>query len=321
MTLVFVEQEDGRVSDRSLEALTFARRLTVDSALTALLAGPGAATAAGALSSWKVSTALALDDEPAAAYSPAGWGAALAEAGRTEDAIVATGSDRGSEVLAYAAAMLNQPLATNCVDVTPGEPLRLTRLRWGGSLLEEAALDAPVKILTVAPLAIDPEPVDFETEVSVKVIPPPASPPGARLVERVEPGRGGVRLADARVVVSGGRGVGSAEGFASLEELADLLGAAVGCSRVATSEGWRPHADQVGLTGTRIAPDLYIACGISGAFQHMVGCKGAKHILAVNKDPNAPIMQRADWAIIGDLFEVLPALAAAVRAAKGEPPS
>jgi electron transfer flavoprotein alpha subunit len=117
-------------------------------------------------------------------------------------------------------------------------------------------------------------------------------------------------------VVGGGRGVGSAEGFADLDELAALLGGAVGVSRVVTSAGWRPHAQQVGQTGTRIAPDLYIACGISGAIQHIVGCRSAKAILAINTDRDAPMVTRATYAVIGDLHAVLPAIIAAVRAAR-----
>ena len=124
---------------------------------------------------------------------------------------------------------------------------------------------------------------------------------------------GGVSLAEAKVVVSGGRGVGSAEGFAIVEELAALLGGAVGCSRVVTSAGWRPHTDQVGQTGTKISPDLYIPCGISGATQHVAGCRGAKKILAINADPEAPIFASADYAVIGDLHEILPAISAEIR--------
>ena len=120
-------------------------------------------------------------------------------------------------------------------------------------------------------------------------------------------------LADARVVVGGGRGVGSAEGFRSLDELAALLGGAVGVSRAVTSLGWRPHAEQIGQTGARIAPDLYIACGISGAIQHMVGCKGAKKLLAINTDPQAPILAHADYAVIGDLQKVVPAVTETIR--------
>jgi electron transfer flavoprotein alpha subunit len=118
-------------------------------------------------------------------------------------------------------------------------------------------------------------------------------------------------------VVGGGRGVGGPEGFAALEELAALLGAAVGVSRVVTSAGWRPHKQQVGQTGTRIAPELYLACGISGAIQHMAGCQSAKNIVAINTDPAAPIVARADYAVIGDLHQVIPALVAALRSRAG----
>ncbi len=128
---------------------------------------------------------------------------------------------------------------------------------------------------------------------------------------------GGMSLATARVVVGGGRGVGGPDGFAALEELAGLLGGVVGVSRVVTSQGWRPHRQQVGQTGTKISPELYLACGISGAIQHMAGCQSAKHIVAVNTDPDAPIMSRAEYAVIGDLNEVIPALVAAIRAAGG----
>ncbi len=138
-----------------------------------------------------------------------------------------------------------------------------------------------------------------------------------RVLERVEAGGGGVSLTDADVVVSGGRGVGSAEGFAVLEELAALLGGAVGCSRAVTSAGWRPHTDQVGQTGTKVSPEIYIACGISGATQHMAGCKGAKKLLAINPDGEASIFAHADYAVIGDLHEVVPAISAEIRKAKG----
>ena len=138
-----------------------------------------------------------------------------------------------------------------------------------------------------------------------------------RVRDRVGAATGGVSLADAKVVVSWGRGAGSPEGFGIIEELAGLLGGAVGCSRAVTMAGWRPHTDQVGQTGTKIAPDIYIACGISGATQHMAGCKGAKAILAVNTDPEAPILASADYAVIGDLHEVVPAISAELRKAGG----
>jgi electron transfer flavoprotein alpha subunit len=176
-----------------------------------------------------------------------------------------------------------------------------------------------VKLLTVAPHAVPVEEGPARGEVEVRTFTPALSESDlrVRVTGRIEPTRGGVSLTEARVVVSGGRGVGSAEGFQILEELARLLDAAVGCSRVATSLGWRPHADQVGQTGTRVAPELYIACGVSGAIQHLVGCKGARRILAINTDPEAPMMARADYAIVGDLRTVIPALIAEIRKARG----
>jgi len=146
-------------------------------------------------------------------------------------------------------------------------------------------------------------------------------PPGAdttvRVLETIAESADGVSLRDAKVVVSGGRGVGSAENFAIIEELAGLLGGAVGCSRVVTMAGWRPHTDQVGQTGTKISADLYVACGISGATQHIAGCKGAKKILAINDDPEAPILASADYAVIGDLHEIVPAISAELRKVRG----
>jgi len=243
------------------------------------------------------------------AYAPAAWAAAIAAAADGADAIVAAGSDRGNELLAHVAARLEQPFAAN---VTRIDGDVVTRVRWGGSLLEEARLHGSPRILTAAPHtqpAGEPAPVELLVAPEVEHAP--------AVVERVEEQAGGVSLRDAKVVVSGGRGVGSTEGFAIIEELAGLLGGAVGCSRVVTSAGWRPHTDQVGQTGTKISPDLYIACGISGATQHIAGCKGAKKILAINDDPEAPIMASADYAVIGDLHVIVPAISAELRKARG----
>src|SRR5262249_19669512 len=169
------------------------------------------------------------------------------------------------EVLAHVAARTDLPLAANCVEVRPGEPFEVTRVRWGGSLLEDARLGGAVKLLTVASHAIAAEALAPTGEAAIETFSPALSDQElrVRIVGRVEPDRSKILLADAKVVVSGGRGVGSAEGFWVFQELADLLGAAVGCSRAVTSLGWRPHSDQVGQTGVRVAPDVYIACGIS----------------------------------------------------------
>ncbi len=238
-------------------------------------------------------------------YQPAAWAKALAA--EPADAVVAAGSDRGNELLAHVAARLDRPFAAN---VTAIEGETVTRLRWGGSLLEEARLHGSPLILSVAPHA---HPAAEPGAVETLNAPDDGSP---RVLERIEDSGFGVSLREAKVVVGGGRGVGSAAGFAVLEELADLLGGAVGCSRVVTSAGWRPHTDQVGQTGTKISADLYVACGISGATQHVAGAKGARKILAVNNDPEAPILAVADYAVIGDLHEVVPAISDELRKAR-----
>jgi len=237
-------------------------------------------------------------------YQPAAWAAAIAAAADGADAIVAAGSDRGNELLAHVAALLDQPFAAN---VTAVDGDVVTRIRWGGSLVEEARLHGSPQILSVAPHT---QPASAAVPVEMLVAVDDGSP---RVLETVAESSGGVSLRDAKVVVSGGRGVGSSEGFAIIEELAALLGAAVGCSRVVTSAGWRPHTDQVGQTGTKISADLYIACGISGATQHIAGAKGAKKILAINDDKEAPIFASADYAVIGDLHEIVPAISAELR--------
>jgi electron transfer flavoprotein alpha subunit len=237
---------------------------------------------------------------------------------------VAAGTERGNEVLAHLGAITGLPMAANCTAaVDNGGALEITRQRWAGLLLEEALLEAPVALLTVATDAVSAIPADEPTPIAVHAIAPELAQ-GDLAVRAVETsaGVGGASLATARVVIGGGRGVGSADGFAPLEELAALLGGVVGVSRVVTSEGWRPHTQQVGQTGTKITPDLYLACGISGAIQHIAGCSAAKNIIAINTDPAAPMMTRADYAVVGNLHEVIPALVKALRdrAAGTDPP-
>ena len=246
-------------------------------------------------------------------FAPDALAAILAQAAddMNASAVVAAGTERGNEVMARLAARMGLPLAANCIDAEPGDPTTVMRQRWGGSLLEEARLHSPRPLMTVAPhtVAADSGPPPAEVEVK----PVAETDLVVRVVDHVSPSNGGVSLAEAKVIVSGGRGVGSKEGFTIIEELAGLLGAAVGCSRAVTSAGWRPHTDQVGQTGTKVAPEVYIACGISGATQHMAGLKGAKRILAINSDPQAPLMLNADYTVTGDLKEIVPAISAEIR--------
>jgi electron transfer flavoprotein alpha subunit len=321
MVLLFVEHARGELDELSLQALTFARGYAGGEPVDAVVAGAGAAEAAGALGAHGVAAVhVAEHDALADGYAPQAWARAVAQLAErlAPTAVIAAGSDRGHELAAHAAVMTGGALAANCVAATAGEPALVTRLRWGGSLLEEARLHGPMKLLTVAAHAVEAQPA-AGGEVAVEVFTPELRPEDlvVRVSEHVDTSTGGLSLADAPVVVSGGRGVGSAEGFAPLEELASLLGGVVGCSRAVTMAGWRPHADQVGQTGTKISPEVYIPCGISGATQHMAGCKGAKKVLAINADPEAPIISGADYAVIGDVSEIVPAISAELRRARG----
>jgi electron transfer flavoprotein alpha subunit len=250
-------------------------------------------------------------------YAPDAIAALLALAADdvNASAVLAAGTDRGNDVMARLAARTGLPFAANCVGAETGDAVPLTRLRWGDSLWETARLHSPRPIITVPPhtFPIKEGPDPTEVDVAPLIARLDGKDQLVRVTEHVAAAGGGVSLTEAKVVVSGGRGVGSKEGFAIIEELAGLLGGAVGCSRVVTSAGWRPHTDQVGQTGTKIAPELYIACGISGATQHMAGCRNAKRILAINSDAEAPIMLNADYAVIGDLKEIIPAISAEIR--------
>ncbi|MEA2331680.1 MAG: electron transfer flavoprotein alpha subunit [Thermoleophilaceae bacterium] len=298
--LVLVEQE---ADDLSRQAIAFA----------GTLGEPEAFLVGGADVALPVQRAHVA--EGLGAYAPGAWATALSEViDRVQpSAVVAAGTERGNEVLAHVAARRGLPFAANCIAVD-GDTV--TRVRWGGSLLEEARIHSPLPLLSVAPHAVPAAEGAGSPEVETFT---PALGDADLLVqvaEHVDEVSAGVSLAEAKVVISGGRGVGSADGFGILEELAALLDAAVGCSRVVTSAGWRPHTDQVGQTGTKVSPDLYIACGISGATQHIAGCKGAKKILAINSDAEAPILASADYAVIGDLTEIVPAITAELRKAR-----
>jgi len=304
--LAFVEPNE----ELSFQALSLARDL--GEPLHAFTVGDAAA-----LGAYGVQTAHMPDDERLSAYAPAALAACLEQLidQIQPTAVVAAGTNRGNEVLGHLAARRDLPFAANCIAVRSDGTV--TRVRWGGSLLEEARIDSDLLIVSVAPHMVEASTVNGGSATPGKLeVAVDDADLVVRVVEHAETPSAGISLAEAKVVVSGGRGVGSADGFGMLEELAGLLNAAVGCSRVVTMAGWRPHTDQVGQTGTKVAPDLYIACGISGATQHIAGCKGAKKILAINSDAEAPILASADYAVIGDLAEVVPAITAELRKAQ-----
>jgi electron transfer flavoprotein alpha subunit len=315
--LVHVDHDRGEIDPLSLQALALARTLgsTVEAALAA---GDetGVADACAILAEHGADVVHVALHPGLSDYAPQATARALthlASAG-SPTAVLAAGSARGNEVMAHLGAILDLPLATDCTEITmDAAGTRVVRARWGGNLLEEATVHSPVLLATTLPHAFLA--AGFGCAGTVRAWSPEL--PDADLVVRVVDRVGGdtadrVGLAEAAVIVSGGRGVGGPEGFAPLEELADLLGGTVGCSRVVTSAGWRPHAEQVGQTGTKVAPELYLACGISGATQHLAGCKNSKVLVAINTDAQAPIMQVADYVIVDDLHSVLPEVIKAI---------
>ena len=282
----------------------------------------GGAPAGETLAAYGVTDLYVVEPGQVAGYAPVAWARVLAgligPAGA--DAVLAAGTDRGSEVMAHLGALTGLPMAANCVSAALSGPgtWQIVRQRWAGLLLEDAVLDASTALATVATDTVAPTPAAAPAALTIHAHQPELEDGDlAVLATESAAQSGGVSLANARVVVGGGRGVGGPEGFAPLEELAGLLGGVVGVSRVVTSEGWRPHKQQVGQTGTKITPELYLACGISGAIQHIAGCASAKHIVAVNSDAGAPILGHAEYAVIGDLHEVIPALVAAIKARSG----
>lgn len=315
---VLAEARDGELKRVTYELIGAARALDAEAAVTVVLLGSGLAGMAEAAGAHGADRVLALDDPRLAAYSPDGWASALAEQARaaTPDVILAPATFRGRDLAPRLAAKLGVGLASDVTELGRSDGA-VTALRpiYAGKALARVRVAGKPAILTVRPNSF-----------------PAADIAGAGRLETVVPGEltalavsSGIEaaaserpdVAEADIIVSGGRGMGGPEHFAMLEELADLLRAAVGASRAVVDAGWRPHGDQVGQTGKTVSPSLYIACGISGAVQHLAGMKTSKVIVAINKDSEAPIFGLADYGIVGDVFDVVPALIDALRARGG----
>ncbi|MGH3472666.1 MAG: electron transfer flavoprotein subunit alpha/FixB family protein [Nocardioidaceae bacterium] len=321
MILVFVETDAEGATETSLETLTMARGLAERSGL-----GPLGAILVGALEQDAMERTLAqlgeqgvavvrhAEDPQLSSYAAGAWAAAVVHSCRASaaDIVMAAGTPRGSEILAHVATRLDVPMAANVVAVDVVEPpLVVSRQVMNGAALEEMRLAATPAVMTVAGHASEIRTAAAPATPTVESFAPALT--AADLVGAVRRTEDVASddtsaLTGARVVVGAGRGVGSADGFGDLLELTELLGGALGASRVVTSLGWRPHSEQVGQTGSRVSPDIYIACGISGAIQHWAGMQSAKTILAINTDADAPMVTKAHYAVIGDLHEIVPAI-------------
>ncbi len=307
----------GQVRPIVLELLTRARQL---GEAWAVALGPGAGRAVARLGEFGARRVIVHED---AAYRDLIARPAVAMLARLVEehrpALILFGATyEGRDVAARLSARLDLPLVSNAtaVDVAGGA-LEVSSPIFGGTRLVTTVLEGPEpRLVLVRPKAFAPEPAPGTPEVVTVAGAVPVHEPQARIIERKQEASAGPKLEEAAVVVSGGRGLGAPENFKMLDELAQLLGAAVGASRAVVDAGWVPYAMQIGQTGKTVKPSVYIAVGISGAMQHAVGMKGARTIVAINKDPEAPIFKMADLGVVGDVHKVVPMLIEEIKRRK-----
>jgi electron transfer flavoprotein alpha subunit len=311
---VITETRGDEIKPVTYELLSAARDLSAGDAVTAVLIGHGVTALADEIGAHGGDRVIVLDDPQLATYSPDGWARALGGlvAKRQPAVVLAPATTRGRELGPGLAAHVGAGVASDVTELRMSEGhLEAVRPIYAGKALTRVKVRGQPIVATVRPGSFPPSDSPGAGEVEPVAL---ASYQAAAVVtdlETVESSRPDVAEAD--VIVSGGRGMGGPEHFQLVESLADELGAAVGASRAVVDAGWRPHGEQVGQTGKTVSPTLYIACAISGAVQHLAGMKTSKVIVAINKDPEAPILSVADYGIVGDVHEVLPALVEAVR--------
>jgi electron transfer flavoprotein alpha subunit len=309
---VVAEHADGKIKKSAYELLTVASQLAQGGEVHVLLLGPGAASAASGLGEWGAA-AVHAGEVGFENYASLRWTRAIVDFARTHKAaavLMGTGS-LSRDIAARVAARLGAALASDCVKLTSVDGFQLTRPTYGGRALVSAAVAVGTPLVaSLRPNAFTAAKPAAPAAGAVNTLTVADEPADLRAVVIESAKSGGTRpeLTEATIVVSGGRSLGSAENFKLIYDLADAIGAAPGASRAAVDAGYAPHSMQVGQTGKTVNPVLYIACGISGAIQHLAGMRTSKYIVAINKDVNAPIFKLADYGIVGDEFQVLPAL-------------
>ena len=314
---VITEQRDGAFRKVSYEAVSEGRRLAdgLSTEVTAVVLGSGIEGIAGELEKYGPDKILVADDPSLADYTTDAYTNVIAGMVQSVDPalIVIGASSQGKDLVARLAARLGAGLAMDCTAIKlDNGSLTFTRPMFGGKIFADVEIEGGLQIVAIRPNVMD------ITEASrACTIEKPAVQVGdvkTSVVEKSMDTGDKIELTEADIVVSGGRGTGGK--FDPIEQLAAALGGAVGASRSAVDEGWRPHSDQVGQTGKVVSPGMYVACGISGAIQHLAGMSTSKYIVAINKDPEAPIFSKADLGVVGDLFEVVPAVVEEVKKIK-----
>jgi electron transfer flavoprotein alpha subunit len=314
--LTFAEQRDGRLRRASLETVSEARRLAGGADVASVVVGPGSEALAGELAAYGADRVVVFDDPALATYATEAWARALAQAiaEARPSVVLVPFTAIGKDLAPRVAAKVGAGLASDCVGFeAKGGALVARRPMYAGKAYATVEWTGEPRMATLRPnvFPLGQPDVSRKAQVSKASVDTSAR---ARVTEVKATAAGKVQLTEAQVIVSGGRGLKGPENFHLVESLAEAMGAAVGASRAVVDAGWVDHQMQVGQTGKTVSPSLYVACGISGAIQHLAGMSSSKVIVAINKDPDAPIFKVANYGILGDVFEVLPKLTAAAKA-------
>ena len=313
---IVAEQRDGALRKVSFELASTARKLAdqLGEEVGAVLCGSGIGALAAELGKYGVDKVFVADNAALELYTTDAYAAAVAKAVKENDpSILLLGaSSQGKDLSAALVGKLATGMATDCTDVKIADgKLLAIRPMYAGKCFGEVVVTGSPQMASLRPNVFTI--VECAKAAAVTTFDPGLGELKTKVLEVQKEAAGKIDVAEANVIVSGGRGMKGPEGYAILEALASLLGAAVGASRAAVDAGWRPQSDQVGQTGKVVSPNLYIACGISGAIQHLAGMSSSKFIVAINKDAEAPIFARADYGIVDDLFKVVPAFTGEVK--------
>lgn len=312
--LAILEQREGKLKKSAFEAASVAAKLAKDLNLNVQAIAIGSEISnLDEVARYGVGNITHFKNDSLANYSSSAYTAVITEFAReiSADYLVFANTSFGKDLAPRVSVKLDAGCLFDCVklEVSSGEVIA-TRPIYAGKALMDAKLKSAVKVFTIRPNVFKPVEESVTVEISTKDVDAPDT--STKVVE-FKKAEGKLDVAEADIIVSGGRGLKTPEDFKMVEELADALGAAVGASRAVVDAGWRPHREQVGQTGKTVSPSLYVACGISGAIQHLAGMSSSKYIVAINKDKDAPIFGVADYGIAGDVFEILPELTKAIK--------
>ena len=312
--LVILEQREGKLKKSSFETASVAAKLAKDLNLYVQAVAIGSEISnLDEVAKYGVCNITHFKNDSLANYSSSAYTAIVTEFAKeiSADYLIVANTSFGKDLAPRVSVKLNAGCLIDCVklEVSSGEVIA-TRPIYAGKALMDAKLKSAVKFFTIRPNVFKPVEESVTAEITTKDV---DSPDTSTKVIDFKKAEGKLDVAEADIIVSGGRGLKTPEDFKLIEDLADALGAAVGASRAVVDAGWRPHGEQVGQTGKTVSPSLYIACGISGAIQHLAGMSSAKYIVAINKDKDAPIFGIADYGIVGDVFEIIPKLTEAIK--------